>query len=69
MMNVVDDCTIYSLYKQMTMRLEDKPVARFWKKVVSFNSKNALNEYCSLNNIVDVHENQFVVDGKIEYLT
>ena len=68
MTNTVDEKSTYSLYKVMTIRLEDKPVARFWKKCAIFNSKHELDSYCSSNGILKLSENQYVIDGKVEYL-
>ena len=68
MMNTVDEKSTYSLYKLMTILLEDKPVARFWKKCAFFNSKHELDSYCSSNGILKLSENQYVIDGKVEYL-
>ena len=68
MTNTVDEKSTYSLYKLMTIRLEDKSIARFWKKCAIFNSKHELDSYCSYNVILKLSENQYVIDGKVEYL-
>lgn len=67
-MNIENRFITYSLYRLMTIRLEDKPVARFWKKAHIFDSKQELESYCSMNGISNVSENPYVIDGKVEYL-
>lgn len=67
-MDIIDGKSNYSLYRLMTIRLEDKPVASFWKRAYIFGSKQEFELYCSMNGISNISENPYVIDGKVEYL-
>lgn len=66
--NALNNLSQCLLYKKFTIRLEDAPIAYYWKKIRDFSSIEELKIYCINNDINDIVENRQVVNGKIEYL-
>lgn len=57
-----------NLLKKFTIKLENRPVAEFWKVIENFHSFNELKKYCDEHKILLDDSDNFIIPDKVTYV-